>query len=207
MPARLVILPLLLSLCILPACGGIRVKGPFANDPLTGGVDTASSRLLGISLPAGMQLYSSHGFMLSDSMTPTGLEVLRGEVDTDQAAQHMHTGLQSQGWHLRMNIRKGRRLTQVYDNGQELSVLHFRPQVAFTIMEIWRGTRLENGAGNAIFTEIPFGGTGDTGSSDGLVDIPGETFLPLQDEPPPAERPKPGHVESWGDGPIQEREL
>ena len=66
MPARLVILALLFALWVLPGCGGIRVKGPFANDPLTGGMDTASSQLLDIRLPAGMQRYSSHGFTLPD---------------------------------------------------------------------------------------------------------------------------------------------
>lgn len=203
MPARLVILALLLSLLTLAGCGSIRMQGPFANDPLTGGLDVSTSHLLQVTLPAGMQRYSSHGFLLSGTMSPAGLEVLRGSVDSAQTSQTLFAALQGQGWQLRLNLQKGRRILQVYDNGQDMAVLHYRPQAALTILEIWRSSRMADGAALDIF--VP--DNPDNNTSDSYTEMPGETYPPLPAEVLDDDTPKPGQVEEWGDTAMQERML
>lgn len=213
MPAAIVILALLLLAAPLSGCGSFRMQGPFANDPLTGGLDITTSPLLGISLPAGMQAYKSHGFALPEESGPTGLEVLRGSCDTQEAAQALHTSLLAQGWQLRWNVGKGKRLTQIYDNGREMVVLQYKPQGMMTILEIWRGPRLADGA-HLPFSLAPLA-EGEHAGNDSLPELPGESYPPLTDSPPasppastapPAAQPRVGDVETWGDGPL-EREL
>ena len=143
----LVILVLLAVLATIQGCASMGLENPFSNDPFTGGTDAPTSQLLGVAAPAGMQRYASHGFQ---SFGPgggrQGLEVLRGQVNTAFAAQIMYSGLQSQGWQLRLALRKGTRAVYVYDRGAAMAVLTFESQALLTIMNIWTGDRLPDGA-------------------------------------------------------------
>ena len=88
MRRTLVTLALGLVLAAAQGCASMGVGNPFSNDPLTGGADAASSQLLGVPLPAGMQRYASHGYMnYGADGGREGLETLRGNVDAAQAAQ------------------------------------------------------------------------------------------------------------------------
>ncbi|WP_022654923.1 hypothetical protein [uncultured Desulfovibrio sp.] len=172
-------------------CAPMGVGNPFSNDPLTGGADTASSQLLGVPLPAGMQRYASHSYMnYGVDGGREGLETLRGNVDATQAAQSMFTALQGQGWQLRLSLRKGDRSLHVYDKGNSLAVLAFRRQTVLTILEIWTGGRLPDGSALSLPDAAESG-----------AELPGEEYPPLSDEtgqsnstPPPA----PGPTEQWG---------
>lgn len=143
----LVILVLLAVLATIQGCASIGLENPFSNDPLTGGTDASTSQLLGVPVPAGMQRYASHGFQdFGPGGGRQGLEVLRGQVNTAFAAQIMYSGLQSQGWQLRLALRKGTRAVYVYDRGAAMAVLTFESQAVLTIMNIWTGDRLPDGA-------------------------------------------------------------
>ena len=173
----LVILTLLSLLATLPGCASIGLENPFSSDPLTGGTDTATSLLLGVPTPAGMQRYTSHGFQdFGPGGGRQGLEVLRGQVNTGFAAQIMYSGLQGQGWQLRMALRKGARAVYVYDRGSTMAVLTFESQTAvLTVLNIWVADRLPDGAplpmqdtantpnSDASSDSGGFGGSGDTG--------------------------------------------
>ena len=143
----LVILVLLAVFATIQGCASIGLENPFSSDPLTGGTDAPTSQLLGVAAPAGMQRYASHGFQsFGPGGERQGLEVLRGQVNTAFAAQIMHSGLQSQGWQLRLALRKGARAVYVYDRGAAMAVLTFESQALLTIMNIWTGDRLPDGA-------------------------------------------------------------
>ncbi|MBQ4567984.1 MAG: hypothetical protein IJA79_07655 [Desulfovibrio sp.] len=225
MPAAIVILALLLLTAPLCGCGVLKLQGPFANDPLTGGLDTSTSQLLGISLPAGMQAYRSHGFTQPDASGPAGLEVLRGSCSMQEAAQALHNSLVPLGWQLRWHMGKGKRLVQIYDNGQEMVVLQYKPQGSMTILELWRGPRLADGAelpSSLSLAPIAPPADDETFMEDSLPELPGESYPPLTDatdgsagrstgispdiSAPSASRPRVGDVETWGDAPL-EREL
>lgn len=191
MRRTLVTLALGLVLAAAQGCASMGVGNPFSNDPLTGGADAASSQLLGVPLPAGMQRYASHGYMnYGADGGREGLETLRGNVDAAQAAQSMFTALQGQGWQLRLSLRKGDRSLYVYDKGNSLAVLAFRRQTVLTILEIWTGGRLPDGAALSL-----------PGAAESGAELPGEEYPPISGErgqssptPPPA----PGTTEQWG---------
>ena len=165
----LVILTLLSLLATLPGCASIGLENPFSNDPLTGGTDTATSLLLGVPTPAGMQRYGSHGFQdFGPGGGRQGLEVLRGQVDTGFAAQIMYSGLQGQGWQLRMALRKGARAVYVYDRGATMAVLTFESQTMLTVLNIWVADRLPDGAALPMQDAANTGNCGTGGDSGGL---------------------------------------
>lgn len=165
----LVILTLLSLLATLPGCASIGLENPFSNDPLTGGTDTATSLLLGVPTPAGMQRYGSHGFQdFGPGGGRQGLEVLRGQVDTGFAAQIMYSGLQGQGWQLRMALRKGARAVYVYDRGATMAVLTFESQTMLTVLSIWVADRLPDGAPLPMQDAANTGNSGTGGDSGGL---------------------------------------
>lgn len=165
----LVILTLLSLLATLPGCASIGLENPFSNDPLTGGTDTATSLLLGVPTPAGMQRYGSHGFQdFGPGGGRQGLEVLRGQVDTGFAAQIMYSGLQGQGWQLRMALRKGARAVYVYDRGATMAVLTFESQTMLTVLNIWVADRLPDGAALPMQDAANTGNSGTGGDSGGL---------------------------------------
>ena len=177
----LVILTLLSLLATLPGCASIGLENPFSNDPLTGGTDTTTSLLLGVPTPAGMQRYGSHGFQdFGPGGGRQGLEVLRGKVDTGFAAQIMYSGLQSQGWQLRLALRKGTRAVYVYDRGATMAVLSFDSQTLLTVLNIWVADRLPDGsplpmqdaAGTGSASSGGAGGMGGSGDAGGMNTAP-----------------------------------
>ena len=177
----LVIIALLALLATLPGCATIGLENPFSNDPLTGGTDTTTSLLLGVPTPAGMQRYGSHGFQdFGPGGGRQGLEVLRGQVDTGFAAQIMYSGLQSQGWQLRMALRKGARAVYVYDRGATMAVLSFESQTVLTVLNIWVADRLPDGAplpmqdatGANSGNSANSGGMGGSGDAGGMNTAP-----------------------------------
>lgn len=165
----LVILVLLSLLATLPGCASIGLENPFSNDPLTGGTDTTTSQLLGVPTPAGMQRYGAHGFQdFGPGGGRQGLEVMRGQVDTGFAAQIMYSGLQGQGWQLRMALRKGARAVYVYDRGPTMAVLTFESQTVLTVLNIWVADRLPDGAPLPMQDAANTGNSSASGDSGGL---------------------------------------
>lgn len=206
---RLFVIPLFGSVFVLLAalsgCAGLGVQSPFGNDPLTGGTDTSTSALLNVPVPAGFQRYSSHGFSrLNASGGREGLETLRGNVDEGAAEQAMFSALRGTGWQLRLALRKGNRSIQAYSRDKELAVLVYRRQGMLTILEIWVGQRLPDGA----TLDLP----GEDGGLNGSAELAGEEYGPLDPASAgpdaaagsPAARsggsvaPVPGAVETWG---------
>ena len=196
------ILALLASAVLLAGCASMGIENPFANDPLTGGVDTTTSALLNVPLPAGLQRYASHGYSTtSPGGGREGLEVLRGNVNAGACALEIFSALKSHGWQLRLALHKADHMLEVYEKGTEMAVLTFRSQAVLTILEIWLGQRLPDGA----TLELP---QEDPGVSGGGAELAGEEYGPLDDAGESsggsAPAPKPGTVEQWG---VEERAL
>lgn len=184
----LVIIALLALLATLPGCATIGLENPFSNDPLTGGTDTTTSLLLGVPTPAGMQRYGSHGFQdFGPGGGRQGLEVLRGKVDTGFAAQIMYSGLQSQGWQLRLALRKGTRAVYVYDRGATMAVLSFDSQTLLTVLNIWVADRLPDGSPlpmqDAAGSSGNADGAGSSGGMGGSGDAGGMNTAPQGGQP------------------------
>lgn len=200
----LVIITLLALLATLPGCASIGLENPFSNDPLTGGTDTTTSLLLGVPTPAGMQRFGSHGFQdFGPGGGRQGLEVLRGKVDTGFAAQVMYSGLQSQGWQLRVALRKGARAVYVYDRGAAMAVLTFDSQTLLTVLNIWVADRLSDGAPlpmqDAAGASSSSGGSGGLGGSS---DAGG-----MNTAPQGGQTGRSGGSYGGGSGGLQERNL
>ncbi len=206
MRRTLVTLVLGLLFAAATGCASFGVGNPFSNDPLTGGTAAGVSQLLDVPLPVGMERYASHGYLTyAVDGGREGLETLRGNVDASRAAQSLFTALQSQGWQLRLSLRKGDRAVYVYEKGTTLAVLAFRRQTVLTILEIWSGSRLPDGASLSL-----------PGSESPTAELPGEAYPPLDTtgaaEPAASPRPAPGTTEQWGgsatgSGGLQERSL
>lgn len=206
MRRTLVTLALGLVFAAATGCASLGVSNPFANDPLTGGAAAGTSHLLDVPLPAGLERYASHGYLTYGADGGRqGLETLRGNVDASQAAQSLFTALQSQGWQLRLSLRKGDRAVYVYEKGPALAVLAFRRQTVLTILEIWSGNRLPDGAGLSL-----------PDAQSPATELPGEEYPPLGAGGAPdsgaSPRPAPGTTEQWGNGAassggLQERSL
>lgn len=206
MRRTLVTLALGLLFASATGCASLGVGSPFANDPLTGGAAAGASQLLDVPLPMGMERYASHGYLTYGADGGReGLETLRGNVDASQAAQSLFTALQGQGWQLRLSLRKGDRAVYVYEKGTALAVLAFRRQTVMTILEIWSGNRLPDGASLSL-----------PGSESPTSELPGEEYAPLGDagaaEPAASPPPAPGTTEQWGNnatgnGGLRERSL
>lgn len=196
---------------LLQGCASLGVGAPFANDPLTGGVDTGTSALLNVPLPAGLQRYASHGYSaMNADGGREGLEVLRGRVNAGAVAMELFTALKSHGWQLRLSLRKEDRLLEVYEKDGEMAVLTFRSQAMLTILDIWLGRRLADGA----TLQMP---VDDAGLSGGGAELVGEEYGPLNGSgesgagggaSSTTTAPAPGTVEEWGaQGGVRERTL
>ena len=191
------------ALGLLSGCASLGLENPFDNDPLTGGVDTATSSLLNVPLPAGLQRYGSHGYTAANAAgAREGLEILRGHVNAGAAAMEIFSALKSHGWQLRLALHKESHMLQVYEKGTEMAVLTFRSQAMLTIIEIWVGQRLPDGAA----LEMP---VQPEEAAESGVELTGEEYGPLDDsgsseENSGASAPAPGTVEQWG---VEERSL
>ncbi len=184
----LVILAFCLTAIPLAGCAEMNLKNPFTSDPLTGGIDAGTSRLLGLSVPPGMQLYPSHGLNAPDG----GMEVFRGRADMASVAQYMHSGLQGQGWNLRLARRKDGRAVYLYERGSSVAALTLEKSAFGSLLYIWTGERLPDGAALPQDALPPAGSGSDGYGASGGMDT----------------TPQPGAVETWGDtGTVQERNL
>ncbi|OXS28172.1 MAG: hypothetical protein BCS36_02870 [Desulfovibrio sp. MES5] len=202
----LVIIALLSLLATLPGCASIGLENPFSNDPLTGGTDTTTSLLLGVPTPAGMQRYGSHGFQdFGPGGGRQGLEVLRGKIDTGFAAQIMYSGLQGQGWQLRLALRKGARAVYVYDRGSTMAVLTFESQTLLTVLNIWVADRLPDGA--PLPMQDAAGSSGGSGGSDGSGGLGGSGDAGGMNTAPQGGQTSRGGTYGGGSGGLQERNL
>jgi hypothetical protein len=196
----LVILAACLLFTQMQGCASMDISNPFSNDPLTGGVDTGTSQLLGVPTPAGMQRFPTHGYQNGTQ----GLEVFRGDVDMAFVAQIMFTGMQGQGWQLRMAQRKGNRGVYVYDKGATIATLVVEKETMGTVLAIWVSDRMPDGAtlpmqentGTSGYGGTSSSGSGSYGDSYGNGGGMNTT-------------PKPGTTETWGNksGSVQERNL
>lgn len=171
---------LLLCLC---GCSRLGLDQSFGANPLTGGRPAAGSRLLGISVPPGLEHYPEHGFegsAMDGSMQ--GLEVFRGHISPPVAASTFFSSLKGQGWQLRQSLNKDSRALQLYENRDRLAAIVMRPQGAFTVVEIWVGPRLPDGA--VLDFRQDFGGEASV--------VP-EEYAPVEESSQPAEE-----IENFG---------
>ncbi len=179
----------ILALCLVPlgGCAEMHLRNPFSSDPLTGGENVGTSHLLTLSVPAGMQLFPTHGSTAADG---GGMEIYRGWVDMNSVAQYMYSGMQGQGWNIRLARRKDSRAVYVYERASTLAVLTVERTTLGTLLCIWTGERLPDGAVPLQEAVPPATGEGsDPENSSGTTH-------------------QPGTVETWGDpGAVQERSL
>lgn len=202
----LVILAVTLLAALMAGCSTMEISNPFTNDPLTGGVDTGTSQLLGVPTPAGMQRFPTHGYQTAGAGGAQGLEIFRGDADMGFVAQIMFTGLQGQGWHLRMAQRKGIRSVYVYERGSTMATLTIERETMGTVLAIWVADRMPDGATLPMQESTGAsgygGGNSGSGSSSGYSESSGGGGGMNSS-------PKPGFTESWGGnkGGLQERNL
>ncbi|MBQ9407439.1 MAG: hypothetical protein IJU37_11975 [Desulfovibrio sp.] len=186
MSRPLVILASCLVAAVLAGCADVNLRNPFTSDPLTGGQNVGTSRLLSLTIPAGMQLYPTHG----SSTTDGGMEVYRGRVEMTSVALYMHSGLAGQGWNLRLTRRQGSRAVSVYERANSVVVLTLERTTLGTLLCIWTGERMPDGAG--LPQNVWTAQTGSVGS---------ETYQDFT-------APQPQSTESWGGGSdLQEHNL
>lgn len=183
---------ILVCAALFTGCADMQFSNPFTSDPLTGGQDATTSILLETPLPQGVQRYSSHGFIATgENGSPNGLETFRGNIDGNGAAVTMFNALKANGWNLRMQYRKGERAVYIYEKNGDMAAIVFRRQGVLTIMEVWRGPRLENGTILGI-----------QDMEEPLPSLAGEEYGPLQNTAPDK-----GKTESWGNSQLEEKEL
>lgn len=184
---------------LLTSCSWIGLDSSYKNDPFTGGENVSYSSLLEIRLPAGLQLYSSHGFINKGSGEGAeGLEIYRGNISPALAAADLFNELHKNGWELRLSLRKGHRSAALYQKSGRLAILTTRSQGMLTILDIWAGSRLPDGAALS-FEQGGREEPEDDGES--YVELPGEEYGPLDGQKAPENK-----AEKWGSA-IEEREL
>ena len=206
----LVILAVTLLAALMAGCSTMEISNPFTNDPLTGGVDSGKSQLLAVSTPAGMQRFPTHGYQVPGTGGTQGLEIFRGDVEMGFAAQTMYTGLQGQGWHLRMAQRKGVRGVYVYERGSSIATLTIEREAIGTVLAIWVADRMPDGATLPMQENTGASGYGGgSGSSSGAGGGTSGFSESTGGGGGMNSAPKPGFSESWGSnkGGIQERNL
>ncbi|MDE5831402.1 MAG: hypothetical protein K2H64_00180 [Desulfovibrio sp.] len=176
--AQIILFPLILS-----ACAGM--DGLFNRDPLTGGVNSGTSRLLGCQVPAGMQYFPSHSY---SEDAGSGLETWRGSLSPASAGLNTHHTLKNDGWQLRLALHTGERYFYLYQKKDRYAAIVIRPQGITTIMEIWVGDALPDGA------DLASGYSPDTS---GINAMEGEEYGSIEESPSVKE-------ETWG---VEEREI
>lgn len=173
---------------LLSGCANLGIRQPFANDPLTGGVDAGESLLLHVQLPLGLQRYPSHS-KIAEGSRPEGLETLRGYVEQNACTMSFYDRLKAAGWQLRMRQSFGYRAVYVYQKGNELAALAFHRQGMLTIIEIWTGPRL---ADNSVLAP-----------GHATDDLPAKSLAPEEYGPISSGKYK-GTEEKWG---IEEHDI
>lgn len=147
-------------------CADLGISNPFESAPTA-----ASSQLLGISLPAGMELSAQHCARTTGSDgQPQGMETAYGQADRMQVAQSLFNSMQGSGWTLRMSLRKADRIMLAFENGNRLAVINIYPQTVYScVTEIWVSEKLADGSSLNL---LPLRGegsqnSGGSGGSDG----------------------------------------
>lgn len=172
---------------LLCGCAYFGLESPYTRDPLTGGINANTSQLLNIPLPPGLQSFPSHsGISRNPDGSMEGLETFRGHFSENLASQTLFNTLKLHGWQLRLALSKGDRSFCIYQNGSRLAALNFHKQGILTILEIWAGAALPDGASLTVPDQINH----DTFGQNEAAEIP----------------PLPGTVETWGT-PLEENEL
>ncbi len=194
-PVRLLRINLYILLVLLTtSCSWLGLEPVFNNDPITGGENASSSILLGVRLPNGFQRYSSHGYISTGANgEKEGLETFRGNLSSSLAATDLYNELTSNGWQLRLFLRKGERSVSLYQKNNELAVLTIHKQGMWTVLEIWAGARLEDGARLSFEQKKKY----EEEMDESYTELPGEEYGPL-------EKPT-RQEEKWGSG-VEERE-
>lgn len=191
-------------------CADLGISNPFGSSPAV-----RQSRLLGISLPAGMELSVQHSSQTAGSDgQPQGMETLYGQADRQQVARSLYDSLQGQGWNVRMSLRKGEHTMLAFENGNRLAVIAISSQTVYScVAEIWVAEKQPDGSPLNI---LPLGGQsgGHDGAAGGASDGGFESNGPATgggfETPDGGSTPPPvGTSESWGapSGGLQERAL
>lgn len=170
---------LMLLTALSAGCSFGGFKNPFVSDPLTGGVNAATSDILGVALPPGLQRFSAHGHIDHNG---EGLETLRGAINSTAAALELFNTLKDAGWQLRMSLRENSRAVYLYQKDGEYAIIAFHPQGMLTIVEIWRGAALPDGS-MLSWKNLP---------DAGYNSLPGEEYGP-------EDQKNNASVETWGD--------
>ena len=131
------------SLASAAGCADLGISNPFESTPTA-----ASSQLLGISLPAGMELSTQHCARTTGSDgQPQGMETAYGQADRMQVAQSLFNNMQGSGWNLRMSLRKADRIMLAFENGNRLAVISLYSQTVYScVAEIWVSEKLADGS-------------------------------------------------------------
>ncbi|WP_302555931.1 hypothetical protein [uncultured Desulfovibrio sp.] len=206
----LVTLILGVSLASATGCADLGISNPFESSPAA-----THSQLLGIGLPAGMELSAQHCARTTGSDgQPQGMETAYGQADRMQVAQSLFSSMQGAGWNLRMSLRKADRIMLAFESGNRLAVISLSSQTVYScVAEIWVSEKLPDGSSLNL---LPLRGEGS--QSGGFGGGPGggfESSGPATgggfETPDGGGTPPPvGTSESWGSSSgsgLQERPL
>lgn len=179
------------------SCSWLGMENTYKYDPVTGGENASYSILLKIRLPAGLQRYASHGYTIAGANgKDEGMETYRGDISPTMASVDLFNEMRKNGWNLRLSLRKGDRSVALYQKDDELAILTLRKQGMLTILEIWAGSRLQDGATLSFESQKR-----DYVEDEPYVELPGEEYGPLDEQ-----KTAPKKVEKWGST-LEEREL
>ena len=140
-------------------CADLGISNPFESTPTA-----ANSQLLGISLPAGMELSTQHCARTTGSDgQPQGMETAYGQADRMQVAQSLFNNMQGAGWNVRMSLRKADRIMLAFENGNRLAVINIYPQTVYScVTEIWVSEKMADGSSLNL---LPLRGEGSQNSA------------------------------------------
>ncbi len=114
----------LLIMLMTLACSCTGYVNPITGNTLSGGVPATQSRLLSVRLPSGMECIPDHSKIDGSD----GLEIVRGDASPALCAQVITTGMQDQGWRLRLATAANMRACYAYENGSRTAVITIEPQ-------------------------------------------------------------------------------
>lgn len=177
-------------LCVIMLSSCSFLDGSFSSDQLIGGKSAHKSALLGVRLPAGLTLYPSHGYSEQGlGGKVEGLETFRGRLSPALLSADLFSALHDNGWRLRLSLRKGGRSLSLYQKNEDYAVITLRGQGALTVLEIWAGASLPEGAALNL--------TPRKSQAEGLGEADADSLRA---------GPEDGKTETWGSS-VEEREL
>ena len=119
----------LLIILMTLACSCTGYVNPITGTTLSGGVPATQSRLLNVRLPSGMECIPDHSKIDGSD----GLEIVRGDASPALCAQVITTGMQDQGWRLRLATAASLRACYAYENGGRTAVITIEPQTGTSL--------------------------------------------------------------------------